>query len=394
MDNDFENTPSNDSISRGFTGGPGMPGGPISTSPLTLVKGRSATPAELHDKIRNERIVTMLGFTGGDGLPGTIEINECGEITSVVSQDDEETLLNLTLKKIDTMDVDELKEIIVTNNDEINASIDDLEAENGYRAYTIGKALMRTEYLFSSRNMGKGFEQWCEEHLSPRRMKSRTRKKFCDIARIPDALDYLVVGSEKLAALAPILKRVPGLESNHPIRDFVEKYEVNLKDCADVGEMRFEIGVGMDMAKLKLNKIEVPKENVRKFHECGFEMTKKDIEAMQAIATSGGTPAKYLDQVIENKKRPTVTTSNSSALGKNILEQAQELRDTVATILKAPTVSKDIQVDRIDALIKDLEALKFRLSGSQGMTPETAASPPPVVPENTGAADIAAASNE
>jgi len=176
----------------------------------------------------------------------------------------------------------------------------------------------------------------------------------------------------------------------------VDRYGVNLQVCVDVEEMRFEIGLGMDMAKLERNRISVPKDSVRKFRECGFEVTKKDIEAMKAATDSGGDPAKYLDRVIKNKQRPRVAGTDANKPPRNFQEQAQEIRDTVASLLKAPSVSKDIQIDRIDALIQDLEALKHRLSGTSpaDTTAETAASAPPAPQQVPSTPDVDAASNE
>jgi len=386
--------------SPGMTGGTGAPGNPSTTPHLSLVKGSRQSPEELHDQVRNERISMYVGITGAAGLPGDIEVNDKGEVTSPVSDEIEAALNDLTLKKIDTMGADELKDLIITNNDAINASITDLDAHNGNRAYTVGKALLRVEYIQSSRNLKNGFEDWCEENLKATRLKKRTRQKYMEIARIADATDYVVLGSEKLASLAPILKKEDGLAPNHPIRSFMERYDISLQTCVDVDEMRFEIGLGMAMAKLGNNKVSVSRDSVRKFLECGFEVTKKDIEAMKAATDTGGDPAKYLERVIKNKQRPTVRTSDANKPPKNFQEQAQEIRDTVASLLKAPSVSKDIQVDRIDALIQDLEALKHRLSGSKGVdstvdsTEDTSTSVPPVPPQVPSTPDVDAASNE
>jgi hypothetical protein len=384
----------------GMTGGTGAPGNPGTTPHLTLVKGNRQSPEELHEQVRNERISMYVGITGGAGLPGTIEVNDRGEVTSPVSDEIEAVLNDLALKKIDTMGTDELKDLIITNNDAINGAISDLDAHNGNRAYTVGNALLRVEFLVSKRNPQKGFESWCEENLKATHLKRRTRYKYMEIARIADATDYVVLGIEKLADLAPALKREDKLDPDHPIRSFVDRYGVNLQACVDVEEMRFEIGLGMEMAKLERNKISVPKDSVRKFRECGFEVNKKDLEAMKAATDSGGDPAKYLDRVIKNKQRPTVRTTDANKPPRNFQEQAQEIRDTVATLLKAPSVSKDIQIDRIDALIQDLEALKHRLSVSKDAgstvdtTADTSASVPPAPPQVPSTPDVDAASNE
>jgi len=194
-----------------------------------------------------------------------------------------------------------------------------------------------------------------------------------DIARIADALDYVVLGIEKLAALSTVLKRFDNLDPQHPIRDFTMRYNINLMECPDVEEMRFEIGLGITMAKLEQNDIPgVDKDCVRKFLETGFVLEKRDLEAMKAIHDAGGDPAKYLEKIIETQKRPTVSGSlNTRTLSKNIMEQAQEIRDTVAELLKAPKITGDINIDRIDALIQDLNALKLRL----GVTPPSETTP-------------------
>ena len=384
----------------GMTGGTGAPGNPGTTPKLILVKGSRQSPEELHEQVRNERVGMYLGITGAAGLPGNIEVNDKGEVTSPITDEIEAALNDLTLRKIDTMGAEELKDLIITNNDAINAALSDLDAHNGNRAYTVGKALLRVEYIQSSRNLKNGFDNWCDDNLKGTHLKRRTRYKYMDIARIADATDYVVLGIEKLADLAPALKREDKLDPDHPIRSFVDRYGVNLQACVDVEDMRFEIGLGMAMAKLERNRISVSKDAVRKFLECGFEVNKKDIEAMKAATDSGGDPAKYLDRVIKNKQRPTVRTSDTNKPPKNFQEQAQEISDIVATLLKAPTVSKDIQVDRIDALIKDLEALKSRLSGSKAATSEadstaeTAASAPPAPPQVPSTPDVDAASNE
>jgi len=384
----------------GMTGGTGAPGNPGTTPNLSLVKGNRQSPEELHEQVRNERISMYVGITGAAGLPGDIEVNDKGEVTSPISDEVEAVLNDLTLKKIDTMGVDELKDLIITNNDAINGALSDLDAHNGNRAFTVGNALLRVEYIQSSRKLKNGFESWCDENLNATHLKKRTRYKYMDIARMADALDYLVLGIEKLAGLAPILKKEDGLEPNHPIRSFMERYDISLQTCVDVDEMRFEIGLGMAMAKLGNNKVSVSRDSVRKFLECGFEVTKKDIEAMKAATDTGGDPAKYLERVIKNKQRPTVRTSDANKPPKNFQEQAQEIRDTVASLLKSPSVSKDIQVDRIDALIQDLEALKHRLSGSKDAgstvdtTAETSASTPPAPPQVPSTPDVDAASNE
>lgn len=360
----------------GGTGGPGAPGsfgGPA--NPITYPASTPLSPDELNAKVRTERINMFVGFTGAAGLPGNIQVNEHGQVTSPVSPEDEAALNEKVLVKIDTMGPDELKNVIVTNTMAINAATADVDAHNGNRAYTVGKALLRVEYILSSRTIKNGFETWCSENLIKPRISKRTRGKYMDIARIADALDYVVLGIEKLAALSTVLKRFDNLDPQHPIRDFTMRYNINLMECPDVEEMRFEIGLGITMAKLEQNDIPgVDKDCVRKFLETGFVLEKRDLEAMKAIHDAGGDPAKYLEKIIETQKRPTVSGSlNTRTLSKNIMEQAQEIRDTVAELLKAPKITGDINIDRIDALIQDLNALKLRL----GVTPPSETTPLP-----------------
>lgn len=352
----------------GETGGPGLPGGPINPS-----KPNDYTPLSIDDltnEVRQERINMFVGMTGGVGLPGEIERNEQGEVVSAVSLDAEAYLNKLALDKIDKMDLDELKTLITDNNRELIDTLNKVHAHNGNRAYTIGRALLRVKYLTESANLKNGFSNWMKDNLDKRTLSKRTCQKYMDIARIADVLDYLPLGIEKLAALSPILKQVDGLDQAAPIRNFTTRFGVNLNDCLDVEDMRFEIGVGMGMAKLEHHRIKgVTKDQVREFMECGFELNKIDFYHMLTAQTSGGSPSKYLKNVIENGKRPNAPgMPGSPSSPKNIMEQAQEIRDTVAVLLKAPKIVGDISVDRIDALIKDLETLKSRL-----LPPQTAA---------------------
>lgn len=356
------------------TGGPGLPGGPVNSNPITP----NYTPQsfeELNAQVRNERINMFIGMTGGVGLPGDIKLNEHNEVISDISPEVEAALNHLTQTKIDTMELDECRDVIVDNNNQLNAAQNNINAYNANRAYTIGKTLHRAKYLTETSGYPGGFEKWCAQNLKGTKLQKTQRRKHMDMCTIYDVLDYASFGIEKLAALYPVLKVTPDLDPKHPIRDFLERFNVNIHDCPDVEDMRFEISIAIDMAKLENNGISgINKNLVREFRECGFQLNKKDFEAMKVAKDTGGDPSKYLEQVIENKKRitakPPVMPFTSPA-PKNIMEQAQEIRDTVQTLLNAPTISGDIQPDRIDDLIKDLEALKLRVTQAKGQSQPT-----------------------
>jgi len=77
----------------GGTGGPGAPGsfgGPA--NPITYPASTPLSPDELNAKVRTERINMFVGFTGAAGLPGNIQVNEHGQVTSPVSPEDEAAL--------------------------------------------------------------------------------------------------------------------------------------------------------------------------------------------------------------------------------------------------------------------------------------------------------------
>lgn len=354
---------------KGNTGGPGLPGGPITSNQITP----NYTPQsfeELNTQVRNERINLFIGMTGGVGLPGDIKLNEQNEVISDISPEVEAALNHLTQNKIDTMELDECRDVIVDNNNQLNAAQNTINAHNANRAYTIGKTLHRAKYLTETSGYPGGFEKWCKDNLNGTKLQKTQRRKHMDISTMPDVLDYLSFGIEKLAALHPVLKVTPNLDPKHSIRDFLERFDVNIHECPDVEDMRFEISIAIDMAKLEQNSITgVTKGLVREFRQCGFQLNKKDFEAMKVAKDTGGDPSKYLNRVIENKKRPTVkppVMPFTSSTPKNIMEQAQEIRDTVQTLLKSPTISGDIQADRIDDLIKDLETLKSRVAQAKG----------------------------
>lgn len=384
----------------GNTGGPVLlPGGPV--NPFKTNDNTPLSIDDLTNEVRQERINMFVGMTGGVGLPGDIERNEQGEVVSVVSSEAEALLIKMAREKIDKMDLDELKALIEHNNRELCNTLNKVHAHNGNRAYTIGRALLRVKYLTDNANMKNGFSTWMKDNLDKRTLSKRTCQKYLDIARMGDVLDYLPLGIEKLAALSPILKQVDGLNQAAPIRDFTEKFKINLKDCPDVEAMRFEIGVGMSMAKINRYKLKgITKELVSKVMECGFELNKKDLEAMTNAQDAGGSPAKYLENLIKFNKRPGAPyNAGGNNQPRNLMEQAQEIRDTVSKLLKAPTIKGDINIDRIDALIQDLVMLKSRLSISSVVTdssaktkleePDTGASMLP--PTITGTSDTAAA---
>lgn len=358
----------------GQTGGTGGPGGP--GEPPTPSQPNAPAPFSVEDlanEVREERIKMFVGMTGGVGLPGTIEVNDKGEVVSEVSPEDEAALVELTHDNIDKMNLVEITVLIVKKSTELTATLDKANAHNAIRGYTIGCALLRGKYLIEKNNVKNGFSIWMQENLDRRTLSKRTCQKYMDLARIGDVLDYLPLGCEKLAALSPILKQMDGLDPRHSIRDFIEKLGINLGDCPDVESMRFEIGVGMGMAKLAHHGFKnIPKDLVYKFMECGFELNKKDFDAMKVAMASGGSAIKYLEKVIETNKRPGAThNAGASTPPKNLMAQAQEIRDTVAKLLGAPTISGDIKVDRIDALIKDLVDLKARLESSAGPITDT-----------------------
>lgn len=352
-------------VSYGGTGGPGGTGSMGSqgcASPnLSLVKGKTSSVAELTEQVRNERIMMFKGMTGAPGMAGDIKVNEKGELVAPVTAEAEEKLNGSLLDKIDSMGLDDLKEVITSQNSALCAALANVQASNGNKGYTIGKALIRAKYLAESANLKKGFEAWHKEHLDGRTLSLRTCQKYMDIARIPGVLNWLVLGIEKLAALKPILQGIDDLDDKDPISDFMKRYEVDPTKHTDVEDLRFEIGVGMAMAKLKDNEVSVPKQLVHDFMAKGFTLTLKDIDTMKAAQDAGGAPGKYLEKLIKNGERPKVKKNREITVD-NIHEQTRLLNDAVGKLLKAPKIKGDIQVDRIDALIKTLEDLKTRIA--------------------------------
>ena len=347
------------------TGGPGGTGGQGLTPPkLSLVKSESTTVAELHEQVRNERIVMFRGLTGAPGLEGDIKVNEQGELDKPVSMDAEEKLNRSLLDKIESMGLDELQAVINSQNNALCAALANVQASNGNRGYTIGKALIRAKYLADSANFKKGFEAWHRENMDPRTLSLRTCQKFMDIARTPGVLNWLVLGTEKLAALKPILQGISDLDEKDPISDFMKRCGIDPKSHTDVEDLRFEIGVGMAMAKLKSSEVHVSRKMVYDFLAKGFDLKVKDIAVMKEAQDSGGSAAKYLERLIKNGQRPKVMKVKEITVD-NFHEQAQMLVDLIDKLLGAPRIKGDIQITRIDTLKERLGALEARITQDQ-----------------------------
>lgn len=345
----------------GNTGGPGVGG---ATSPrLSLVKNEATKVADLHEQVRNERIKLFTGITGGVGQAGDIQINEQGDLVAEVSSEVEERLNQSLLDKIDDMKLDDLKKVITSQNNALCASLANVQASNGNRGYTIGKALIRAKYLTEKDQFGKGFEAWHKANLDNRSLSLRTCYKYMDIAKIPGVLNWLVLGIEKLAALKPLLLQrvdIDNLDKMDPIGSFMKEYEIDPHAHTEVEDLRFEIGVGMAMARLRANNVKVSRELVYDFLAKGFDLKLKDIEVMKETQESGGSPGSYLERLIKNGQRPKANKRKQVTVD-NINEQAQLLVDDIGKLLKTPGIMGEINVDRIDVLITKLGELKTRL---------------------------------
>lgn len=193
----------------------------------------------------------FIGMTGGVGLPGDIKLND-NEVISDISPEVEAALNHLTHQRSTPWNWMRCRtSSLTTITSSMRLRITSMPTMPTAHIPS-GKTLHRVNLTETTGYPG-GFEK-CKENLQKQSCRRLNVVLAMDMCTIYDVLDYASFGIEKLAAPYPVLKVTPDLDPKHPIH-VSERFNVNIHDCPDVEDMRFEISIAIDMAKLENNGI-------------------------------------------------------------------------------------------------------------------------------------------
>ena len=325
--------------------------------------------SQSYDQFRSqfdeEVVAIMHGGTGGIGrIPETLEEVKAQKITPVDFLDEIRTgeFKNLPLD-------DKFKKIVETK-DGFKPVIASAQSQMATVALTLGAMANITQIQTCAEKGGpKGWTRFRMERLDPH-IHPSTLKLYMNAASLNDAVEYLPMGIDRLGKIALAVKDCHLENEPKPTRKFMELLGGDFSDNMPIEEFKDNCDAAILRFRLNRESLETPFQTLRMVCGAGIKIEKVDIDEMKYRRDNNQDPVQYLldladepenrqDLLTHKHRGNKASTSNPRAQRpKDINVAVQQLKETVIDINKLDAFETPVEIDRIDALIAQLQILK------------------------------------
>jgi len=357
------------SRSIGLTGGPGISPNigetHRKTFPATPFPKESQSYDQFRSQFNEEAVAIIYGATGGIGrIPKTLEEVKAQNITPVDFLDEIRT------GEFKRLSLDDKFKKIVETKDGFKPVIASAQSQMATVALTLGEMANITQIQTCAEKGGpKGWTKFRMERLDPH-IHPSTLKLYMNAASLNDAVENLAMGIDRLGKIALAVKDCHLEKELKPTRKFMELLGGDIHDDMPLEEFKTNCDAAILRLRFNRENLETPFQTLRMLCGAGIKIEKVDIDEMKYRKVNNLDPVQYLlDLANEPENRQDLLTHKHSRKKdgqstprpqrpKDINVAVQQLKETVIDINKLAAFETPVEIDRIDALIAQLQILK------------------------------------
>lgn len=222
------------------------------------------------------------------------------------------------------------------------------------------------------------------KYITPYISQSSLRK-YMNAASIPNVAKYFALGIDRLGEFGAMIEASGLSKDSDPIKTILHMADITISGDMPIVEFKNVCDAAVLRHRLEKNKLPVPFETVRAVCGCGLNIDKDDIAEMQYRKRMEQDPVQYLVSLMENPEdREDLLThikkdsetgkrvrSSSKSRIKDINNSVQQWCETLVEINKLDKYETPIEVQRIEALIEQLETLKQKVRSTTDKSSES-----------------------
>jgi len=222
------------------------------------------------------------------------------------------------------------------------------------------------------------------KYITPYISQSSLRK-YMNAASIPNVAKYFALGIDRLGEFGAMIEASGLSKDSDPIKTILHMADITISGDMPIVEFKNVCDAAVLRHRLEKNKLPVPFETVRAVCGCGLNIDKDDIAEMQYRKKMEQDPVQYLVSLMENPEdREDLLThikkdsetgkrvrSSSKSRIKDINNSVQQWCETLVEINKLDKYETPIEVQRIEALIEQLETLKQKVRSTTDKSSES-----------------------
>ncbi len=343
----------------GSTGGTGASGYTPPTQIIGSYYHQGVTIQTETQLLSNEETIGLyVGTTGGIGnIPQDIE-------TAIKNQETPDNMKHNLVVSYTRLPDNEMVDTLIYSYIKGQACIGKANSIMVIFAFQIGvMAILLMQKIIAGSQKRSVWTKYRRENIDPH-IHQNTLSEYMNIAGINNVLQYKHLGIDRLSKLAVMIKDAGMSEDSDPIKTILAEVE----NSVVMDQVNYRI-IDKCEAAIASNKLKkagintIPMNKLVNLYSCGFSLDKNDIKKMVEMKSCGKDVLEYIQDKdgtarIQRQEIKKNRHRDVSQKIKDINHEIQKLNETISNTIKLNPSELNLDIHRIDGLIKALNELR------------------------------------
>ncbi|NCD09638.1 MAG: hypothetical protein EOL98_09455 [Negativicutes bacterium] len=359
-------TEPNVSAFAGATGGPGQaPSLESHVHPDSHSSYTDPFKEALERELRNndrEIMEVMIGGSGGiGGIPTSVDEALTKEVTPVMA-------MHLLYESVSKMSMDEKYNKFVDVHNKTQFNITKAQKFIATVGLQLGIIVNLIKKDVIMNNFGK--KAWVDyrrekfdKHIHP-----NTLAVYMKVAQINNVASYLHLGIDRLGKLAGVIEKRGMIHDEDPIKDIIDAIDNQTMATGVAHDFTEKCEAAILHYRIKKAGLdEITMNDILSVLAEGRSIDKKDIDKMIEMKNGGVDYRQYIDKDSEYNNPITIEAISESNKPKirDVNAEITKLSETVSKALTIPPSKINLDLEKLDALINTLAALRQNFAASK-----------------------------